>query len=148
MSDMVTVDWELLIEFVEDVYTREILLNLKTGGFTVISSFRPQEEEYVNLENIVGIQGIPPGIILEEMEKFTKEVRDAKVRKRLESALKRKNPIRQVRRVLGFYPELLEEWNRRRTTLLARWVIKELEQYQNLLGELNIGDLKKLAGVE
>ncbi len=144
---MPVVDWELLLEFVEDVYTKEILLNLKTGGFTVISSFRPQEEEYVNLENIIGIQGMPASLIVEEMERFTREIEDEKIRKRLNSALKRKNPIRQVRRVLGFYPDLLEEWNRRRISLLAKWVLKELEQYNDLITNLNLTDLKKLAGM-
>lgn len=145
---MPNVDWELLLEFVEDKFTQSILLNLETGGFTVLSSFRPEEEEYVNVEHIVGIQGIPESMILEEMERFIENVEDEKVKKRLSSALQRKNPIRQVRRVLGFYPELLERWNQVRTALLARWVLKELSQYEEsqLLG--NLEELKKLVGEE
>ncbi len=141
---MPSVDWELLLEFVEDSFTREILLNVKTGGFTVISSFRPEEEDYVNLENIIGIQGIPQRLILEEMERFVESIDDEKVRKRLQNALQRKNPIRQVKRILNFYPELLEEWNKKRISLLAKWVLKELEQYREIIGYLNINELEKL----
>ncbi len=143
---MPIVDWELLLEFVEDRFTKIILLNLKTGGFTVLSSFRPEEEEYVNVEHIVGIQGIPETLILEEMERFIESLEDEKVRKRLSSALQRKNPIRQVRRVLGFYPELLEEWNRVRKALLAKWVLKELNQYEEVHLLDNLEELKKFTG--
>ncbi len=145
---MPIVDWELLLEFVEDRFTKMILLNLKTGGFTVVSSFRPEEDEFVNLEHIVGIQGIPESLILEEMERFIESVEDERVKKRLSNALQRKNPIRQVKRVLGFYPELLERWNQVRTALLASWVLKELSQYDEsrLLG--NLEELRKLIGEE
>ncbi len=124
---MPSVDWELLLEFVEDKFTRVVLLNIETGGFTVISSFRPNEEDYVVPDKNVEINPIPESRILEEMNRFAREVDDERIQKRLILALGRKNPLRQFRRILGFYPDLLEEWNKTRITLLSRWVLKELE---------------------
>ena len=124
---MPNVDWELLLEFVEDKFTRVVLLNTETGGFTVISSFRPHEEDYVVPDKNVEINPIPESHILEEMHRFAQKVEDKKIQKRLNLALGRKNPLRQFRRILGFYPDLLEEWNRTRISLLSKWVLKELE---------------------
>ena len=124
---MPSVDWELLLEFVEDKFTRVVLLNTETGGFTVISSFRPHEEDFVVPDKNIEINPIPESHILEEMHKFARNVSDEKIQKRLILALGRKNPLRQFRRILGFYPDLLEEWNKTRVSLLSRWVLKELE---------------------
>ena len=142
---MPSVDWELLLEFVEDKFTRVVLLNTETGGFTVISSFRPNEEDYVVPEKNVEINPIPESRILEEMHKFALNVSDEKIQKRLILALGRKNPLRQFRRILGFYPDLLEEWNKTRITLLSRWVLKEL---QNLgLPPETFSNLNELRGM-
>jgi len=143
---MPKVDWELLLEFVEDKFTKVILLNLNTGGFTVISSFRPHEEDYVVPDANVEIFPIPESHILEAMHEFARNVEDEKIQKRLVLALGRRNPLRQFRRILGFYPEVLEEWNKTRLALLSKWVLKELENL-GIPGETfaNIDELLALA---
>lgn len=63
-----------------------------------------------NRDDYIEIEPMPGYLAFRVMEDFTNAVRDLRTRARLTDALSRKKPFRQFGDMLGYYPELRQEW--------------------------------------